>query len=1106
MRKPLIWLLVLGAGLLVSPAFAQFYQNWWHVTPFNVDPNRSMDSSSIPVRQGTFNEWQRAMAPGFHNEWFYTWSATPYGVRGLYAGKIRNNGDTAWARTVNDGPDRQEDPVCMGTPDGGVILAWVDYRTGYYLGDTTMRGDGAGSIMAMKLDSSGNRLWVTPASDSIHAVPLCFVTGYQTDLRIIPDAQNGNGAYIFWEDTRNNLGQDVYGTRINASGQRYSGFRENGNPVVAASGNQPVNGEYTVDVDAHGGAWIAWTDNRHQNSDIYIQQMRGNGTTRWDSTGQPLDTTLGEQNKVKLAPDGRGGAFLVWRNAVGSDVNLYAQRIDSTGAHLWTPDSGFAGIPIGTWANEQTNPRIVYSSPDTCIISWEDFRNDPSGTNNEDIYAQKISGTASMQKLWNVDGVAACTQVDHQRENRICTDGTGGCVIVWQDERPNIYGTAAAPNEDSYAQRITTNGSVAWDVNGRVLAAYNGAQTFGVCRESGGHLLFMWSDTRKGSFPIYRAVWDLNGNTVGSVDQNGTQTVFDIAGNVSKNSVVKQGSTRVISFWVDGRNTQYGNRVYYFQTSADSGTPVTTVKNGIPVTIDSTNTITQDGTLIYSNPVTVGAPDSSAIVIYLNIVNGHYTMRAQKISYNGVRMWGPYGVEVCAQVTAPDYFSGSADGNGGAYFAYTIAGGAPDYFNEVHLQHIDANGNRLYSQDIGVDVSPGHEQTWAATAVSGSNVYLGLIEVYDIDYNLSQVRVMKINTDGSVNWTRTLATGFDTLGIGSIGSRSKLRLIPGSNGSVVAHWEEFRFDVANGSGQQIYAQKVDSDGTLNWGPNGIRLGATIQAESDAVATTAGNSYWFSWKDYRGINSSASQIYVQHLDENGSYLLDSLGLNLHTAPNQQTAQFPVADGGTGIYMAYTQYADANNPYPPPDTVNDADILSTHLLANGTVPRPDIWSPEPHAGLIDHLAYLVKMPAVQTNPHGLPIDGGAVYNWLDDRSTGKEEFVNLYIQRIRDDNLASVREVQAPVPQAFSLKQNYPNPFNSTTIIRFALPSTERVKLAVYDVLGREVVRLIDGVKMTGTYEVRWNSTNKTGEKVASGVYFYRMTTPKGSITKKMTLLN
>jgi uncharacterized delta-60 repeat protein len=78
-----------------------------------------------------------------------------------------------------------------------------------------------------------------------------------------------------------------------------------------------------------------------------------------------------------------------------------------------------------------------------------------------------------------------------------------------------------------------------------------------------------------------------------------------------------------------------------------------------------------------------------------------------------------------------------------------------------------------------------------------------------------------------------------------------------------------------------------------------------------------------------------------------------------------------------------------------------------------------------------------------------------------------------------------------PSAFALEQNFPNPFNPTTEIRFSVPSRSAVTLRVYDLLGREVGRVFDGVIDAGSRTVRWNGVAADGVPLAGGVYFYRL---------------
>lgn len=93
----------------------------------------------------------------------------------------------------------------------------------------------------------------------------------------------------------------------------------------------------------------------------------------------------------------------------------------------------------------------------------------------------------------------------------------------------------------------------------------------------------------------------------------------------------------------------------------------------------------------------------------------------------------------------------------------------------------------------------------------------------------------------------------------------------------------------------------------------------------------------------------------------------------------------------------------------------------------------------------------------------------------------------------------------LPKKLELSQNYPNPFNPTTTIKFGLPDEGRVKLSVYNILGQKVAELFDGFKQAGYHTAIWNGKNTIGQQVASGIYIYRIETPKGISARKMMLI-
>ncbi|HEY6437721.1 MAG TPA: FlgD immunoglobulin-like domain containing protein, partial [Ignavibacteriaceae bacterium] len=112
----------------------------------------------------------------------------------------------------------------------------------------------------------------------------------------------------------------------------------------------------------------------------------------------------------------------------------------------------------------------------------------------------------------------------------------------------------------------------------------------------------------------------------------------------------------------------------------------------------------------------------------------------------------------------------------------------------------------------------------------------------------------------------------------------------------------------------------------------------------------------------------------------------------------------------------------------------------------------------------------------------------------------------------DNLVGVEDDNnnASVPTEFTLKQNYPNPFNPITSISFSLPTQSQVKLVVFNILGQEVVTLVNEQRSAGNHTITWNSTDAAGTQLTSGIYIYKLTASgvngeEFQDTKKMILM-
>ena len=98
------------------------------------------------------------------------------------------------------------------------------------------------------------------------------------------------------------------------------------------------------------------------------------------------------------------------------------------------------------------------------------------------------------------------------------------------------------------------------------------------------------------------------------------------------------------------------------------------------------------------------------------------------------------------------------------------------------------------------------------------------------------------------------------------------------------------------------------------------------------------------------------------------------------------------------------------------------------------------------------------------------------------------------------------VGVPSMDGFAIVGVVPNPFNPSTQVRFTLPSSQPVSAEIWSVTGARVRSLADGTTMTaGEHALRWDGRNGDGQRVASGVYLFRVTTPLGSRVARMVLV-
>ncbi|HUK61987.1 MAG TPA: hypothetical protein VLV15_01600, partial [Dongiaceae bacterium] len=260
-----------------------------------------------------------------------------------------------------------------------------------------------------------------------------------------------------------------------------------GLPVATATGDQrhPV-----ATADGEGGAIVAWEDDRSGNADVYAARITYNGAIGWAGG---YGGGAGDQTGPSLSSDGEGGAFIAWQDTRNGGSDIYAIRVAFSGG---IPPGWSGARPVCIASGTQQHPSCASDGAGGVIVAWEDDRSD--ATSGFDLYALRIRGDATLASGWTTDGNAMCAASGDQTGIHLVSDGIGGAIASWEDDRSG--------NPDIYALQITASGAPdsGWTANGTVLCGAGGAQVAPAIGSDGtGGAFVTWTDQRSGEADVY---------------------------------------------------------------------------------------------------------------------------------------------------------------------------------------------------------------------------------------------------------------------------------------------------------------------------------------------------------------------------------------------------------------------------------------------------------------------------------------------------------------------------------------------------------------------------------------------------------------------------
>ncbi len=450
---------------------------------------------------------------------------------------------------------------------------------------------------------------------------------------------------------------------------------------------------------------------------------------------------------------------------------------------------------------------------------------------------------------------------------------------------------------------------------------------------------------------------------------------------------------------------------------------------------------------------------------------------AYRISPSGQFLWGANGIALTDSVSiyqANPKVIVTSDGN------FIIPW---QYSNKIAIQKIDKAGNKVWGSVpkmlIGnPSVGTGEKFNFPAGVKSDNGSFIlhwiGYTGQFFSPANY-KLYTQKYSSTGAGLW----GNPFDT--VWSQGYANAIFQPPifsdGNNGAVYV-WQG---SYTQSGPTTCFVQRKNSAGAIQFPANGVATAtASTMLNFSPVATfmPATNETYVFWQR-KNSNQSIIGVQGQKFSPTGTIMWPDSGLSVKPLDGDSFASLWAYTKDTSIYGYYMHIGTATNDF----------AKSFKLNRNGDKQwGGSIITPGAYNGKKGRMSVVLN-----------PVNGMSLLAWQDNRNDGG----GMYAQNINNDgsfgNATGIIST-GEVPSKYSLSQNYPNPFNPVTKIKFELAKNSFVTLKVYDLLGREVMSLVNQNMNSGVYEYSLSAQDLT-----SGMYFYQINAGDFSDVKKMMVI-
>ncbi|MDP8267359.1 MAG: FlgD immunoglobulin-like domain containing protein [Candidatus Tenebribacter davisii] len=414
-----------------------------------------------------------------------------------------------------------------------------------------------------------------------------------------------------------------------------------------------------------------------------------------------------------------------------------------------------------------------------------------------------------------------------------------------------------------------------------------------------GGVVFVWSDTRTGVRDVWAQKYDAAGNKMWAEDG------LLVNGEFSRQEdpvIIESGTGDVIIAWVDFRNEEAGD--IYAQKISNDGL-LQWAAEGVPLCLF-------DGIQISLNIVTDG--NGGAYVIWLDSRNpGGSDIYGNHINTNGniVSGWAADGNAIISISGNQNQHTFWEDGSNGAVVAWHDVRNPDDA--DIYMQRIASNGDLLWDQDGNLLAGAVGPQEKPKITPDGTGNFIFSWRDMGVD-NFGDIKAQRVDMDGNLLWANEV-----DVYIGE-GIQRNARITKSSDNGAIIVWEDGRNEISENY-KDLYAQKLNISGALQWNSSGIEI---VQALNDQLnprlSGDDNGGAWIIWEDGRVNNHPYEDIYLQHVDSNGTFELSANGFDVCSAEGWQFSPLVKLSenkvfcvwgdnrtGSTGLYLQLLDYS-------------------------------------------------------------------------------------------------------------------------------------------------------------------------------------------------------